>query len=107
MDQGYVLEKKIGDGSFGKVYQGHNKSDKKPVAIKIIDLEQVEDELEEIQKEIRVLSDCDCDQQAITRLFSRSTPIPSYGRAIVTKREKTTVRTEGALLHSKSLGVVP
>jgi serine/threonine-protein kinase 24/25/MST4 len=62
MDQGYILEKKIGDGSFGKVYQGYDKTEKRPVAIKIIDLEKVEDELEDIQQEIRVLSDCDCGQ---------------------------------------------
>ncbi|EEC82115.1 hypothetical protein OsI_26137 [Oryza sativa Indica Group] len=65
----------IGRGSFGDVYKGFDFSnikkskgysrgfDKelhKEVAIKVIDLEEAEDDIEDIQKEISVLSQCRC-----------------------------------------------
>ncbi|XP_074365669.1 uncharacterized protein LOC141706747 isoform X2 [Apium graveolens] len=48
----------IGRGSFGDVYKGFDKELNKEVAIKVIDLEESEDEIEDIQKEIAVLSQC-------------------------------------------------
>ncbi|XP_027910666.1 germinal center kinase 1-like isoform X2 [Vigna unguiculata] len=48
----------IGQGSFGDVYKGFDKELNKEVAIKMIDLEESEDEIEDIQKEISVLSQC-------------------------------------------------
>ncbi|KAI9585692.1 hypothetical protein GQX74_001539 [Glossina fuscipes] len=44
----FTKQERIGKGSFGEV-----------VAIKIIDLEEAEDEIEDIQQEIMVLSQCD------------------------------------------------
>ncbi|XP_019154055.1 PREDICTED: germinal center kinase 1-like [Ipomoea nil] len=48
----------IGRGSFGDVYKGYDKELKKEVAIKVIDLDESEDEIEDIQKEIAVLQQC-------------------------------------------------
>ncbi|XP_047310545.1 serine/threonine-protein kinase 24-like isoform X2 [Impatiens glandulifera] len=48
----------IGRGSFGNVYKGFDKEFNKVVAIKVIDLEESEDEIDDIQKEIAVLSQC-------------------------------------------------
>ncbi|KAL9103016.1 MAG: hypothetical protein Q9163_001906 [Psora crenata] len=56
-DQFQVLEE-LGSGSFGVVYRGIEKATGEIVAIKLIDLESSDDDIQDIQQEISVLSTC-------------------------------------------------
>ncbi|KAE8152567.1 kinase-like domain-containing protein [Aspergillus avenaceus] len=53
----YMKQNCIGGGSFGRVYKGVDKRTGASVAIKIIDVENAEDEVEDIIQEIAILSE--------------------------------------------------
>ncbi|KAG9245440.1 kinase-like domain-containing protein [Calycina marina] len=54
----YTVLQELGSGSFGVVYKAIENSTGEVVAIKHIDLESSEDDIQEIQQEISVLSTC-------------------------------------------------
>ncbi|PYI10581.1 putative Ste20-like serine/threonine protein kinase [Aspergillus sclerotiicarbonarius CBS 121057] len=53
----YMKQNCIGGGSFGRVYKGVDKRTGASVAIKVIDVENAEDEVEDIIQEIAILSE--------------------------------------------------
>ncbi|KAJ6130860.1 Serine/threonine-protein kinase svkA [Penicillium capsulatum] len=54
----YQMMEELGSGSFGVVYKAIDKSTGEIVAVKHIDLESSEDDIQEIQQEISVLATC-------------------------------------------------
>ena len=55
----YIKYERIGNGSFGQVFRGVEKSTGLPVAIKVLDLDTSDSDLLDVQGEIRLLSKCD------------------------------------------------
>ncbi|KAL9595957.1 MAG: hypothetical protein Q9219_006117 [cf. Caloplaca sp. 3 TL-2023] len=55
----YQLLEQLGSGSFGVVYKAVDRTSGEIVAIKLIDLESSEDDIQDIQQEISLLSTCD------------------------------------------------
>ncbi|CEG40510.1 ste ste20 ysk protein kinase [Plasmopara halstedii] len=58
----YELVERVGGGAFGEVFKGVDVQTEEVVAVKIIDLESAADEIEDVRQEIRVLSQCSCEQ---------------------------------------------
>ncbi|KAJ3117685.1 putative protein serine/threonine kinase [Phlyctochytrium bullatum] len=52
----YVLHELVGSGSYGNVYRGQDSLTNQTVAIKVVDLEGNEDAMEDIQREVTILS---------------------------------------------------
>lgn len=62
MAEQYLIHEVIGRGAFGDVVRATHKVSGNQVAIKLIDLEDAQDDIDEIQKEIAVLSRIQCPQ---------------------------------------------
>ena len=67
----YRKLQKIGKGSFGDVYRGVDSTNGDTVAIKVINLESADDEIDDIRSEIATLTECSSDY--ITRYVTSYT----------------------------------
>ena len=57
-DGDFELLEVIGRGSFGTVYKGFAKDSGEIVAVKVVDLEDSDEVFDDLQREIKILSDC-------------------------------------------------
>jgi serine/threonine-protein kinase 24/25/MST4 len=58
----YDLTEQIGQGGFGYVYKALDRVSGAVVACKLINLDDASDELEDVQQEISIMSNCQCTQ---------------------------------------------
>ena len=69
MSSRYNIHERVGKGSYGDVYRATCIETKEERAIKIIDLEYSDDDVEEVRKEISIMSEL--RSTYLTRLLNR------------------------------------
>lgn len=65
--QNYRIVHQLGSGSFGKVYKAVHLPDNLEVALKVIDLESTEDDIADLEEEVKVISEC--ENEHITKYY--------------------------------------
>lgn len=90
----FTKQERIGKGSFGEVFKGIDNRTHQVVAIKIIDLEEAEDEIEDIQQEIMVLSQC--DSPYVTKYFGSYLKVSHF--EVIGLYIRSTRRAKGSLV---------
>ncbi|PRW39080.1 Serine threonine- kinase svkA [Chlorella sorokiniana] len=76
----YELRELVGRGSFGAVHRGYDRVAQRDVAIKLIDLEDIEEDIGEIQREIAALKEC--QSPAITQYYG-SAVVPGTSQLMI------------------------
>eukprot|EP00892_Ulva_mutabilis_P000417 jgi/Ulvmu1/10376/UM061_0059.1 len=70
----------IGKGSYGSVYEGVDTKNGNKIALKVIDLDELEDDISEVMQEITALANCDCPQ--ITKYYD-SMLLPDSSKLVI------------------------
>eukprot|EP01025_Chloroclados_australasicus_P059085 TRINITY_DN7458_c0_g1_i1.p2 TRINITY_DN7458_c0_g1~~TRINITY_DN7458_c0_g1_i1.p2 ORF type:complete len:525 (+),score=76.08 TRINITY_DN7458_c0_g1_i1:144-1718(+) len=71
----------IGKGSFGFVYRGVNVATNQEVAIKVLDMEEMKEDIDSLYKEVQALQDC--QSEYITKFYDAFVPAGTHQLHIV------------------------
>lgn len=80
IDDKYALLARVGRGATGEVYKARDIQSNEIVAVKLVDLEDAEDDVADIQREITLLAQC--SSPYVTRYMS-STLVPGTSKLAI------------------------